>query len=71
MDYAAIARPVGCTGIRVNDPDRLPAALAAGLAERPRPTALDVIVTRDLAPPQMFPAIDNRTLEIKQGDRVA
>jgi acetolactate synthase-1/2/3 large subunit len=39
------------------------------MAERDRPTVLDVIVTRD--PGQMLPAVDNRTLEIKQGDRVA
>ena len=61
---------MGRTGIRVEDLDQLPAALAAGLGERPRPTVLDVIVIRDLAPPQMFPAIDNHTLEIKS-DRVA
>ena len=44
-------------------------ALAQGMAERDRPTVIDVIVTRD--PGQMLPAVDNRTLEIKQGDRVA
>jgi acetolactate synthase-1/2/3 large subunit len=30
---------------------------------------LDVIVTRD--PARMLPAVDNRTIEVKQGDRVA
>ncbi|HEV2098299.1 MAG TPA: thiamine pyrophosphate-binding protein [Stellaceae bacterium] len=69
MDYAAIARAMGCNGIRVEDPGQLPAALAAGLAERSRPTVLDVIVTRD--PARMLPAVDNRTVEIRQGDRVA
>ncbi|MGH7063043.1 MAG: thiamine pyrophosphate-dependent enzyme, partial [Stellaceae bacterium] len=69
MDYAAIARAMGCNGIRVADPDQLPAALAAGIAERSRPTVLDVIVTRD--PARMLPAVDNRTVEIKEGDRVA
>ena len=69
QDYAAIARTMGCAGIRVEDPDRLPAALAAGLAERTRPTVVDVIVTRD--PARMLPAVDNRTVEIKEGDRVA
>ena len=69
MDYAAIARAMGCNGIRVEDPDQLPAALATGLAERTRPTVLDVIVTRD--PARMLPAVDNRTVEIRQGDRVA
>ena len=69
MDYAAIARAMGCNGIRVEDPDQLAAALATGLAERTRPTVLDVVVTRD--PARMLPAVDNRTVEIKQGDRVA
>jgi acetolactate synthase-1/2/3 large subunit len=60
---------MGCNGIRVEDPDRLAAALDAGLAERTRPTVLDVVVTRD--PARMLPAVDNRAVEIKQGDRVA
>ena len=69
MDYAAVARAMGVTGIRVEDPEALGPALAAGMAERDRPTVLDVVVTRD--PAQMLPAVDNRTVEIKQGDRVA
>jgi acetolactate synthase-1/2/3 large subunit len=69
MDYAAIARAMGCNGIRVEDPDRLPAALASGLSERARPTVIDIVVTRD--PARMLPAVDNRTLEIRRGDRVA
>ena len=69
MDYAAIARAMGCSGIRVEDPDKLAGALGSGLAERTRPTVLDVIVTRD--PARMLPAVDNRTIEVKQGDRVA
>jgi acetolactate synthase-1/2/3 large subunit len=69
MDYAAIAHAMGCNGIRIEDPDRLGDALQAGLAERTRPTVLDVVVTRD--PARMLPAVDNRTVEIKQGDRVA
>jgi acetolactate synthase-1/2/3 large subunit len=69
MDYAAIARAMGCNGIRVEDPDQLGAALRTGLGERTRPTVLDVVVTRD--PARMLPAVDNRTVEIKQGDRVA
>ena len=69
MDYAAVARAMGVTGIRVEDPEALGAALAAGMAERDRPTVLDVVVTRD--PSQMLPAVDNRTVEIRQGDRVA
>jgi acetolactate synthase-1/2/3 large subunit len=69
MDYAAIARAMGCTGIRIEDPDRLGEALRTGLGERTRPTVLDVVVTRD--PSRMLPAVDNRTVEIRQGDRVA
>jgi acetolactate synthase-1/2/3 large subunit len=69
MDYAAIARTMGCGGIRVEDPELLPDALRHGMAETGRPTVIDVVVTRD--PSQMLPAVDNRTLEIKKGDRVA
>ena len=69
MDYAAIGRAMGCNGIRVENPERLGAALREGLAERTLSTVLDVVVTRD--PARMLPAIDNRTVEIKQGDRVA
>jgi acetolactate synthase-1/2/3 large subunit len=69
MDYAAIARAMGCAGIRVEDPERLAPALREGLAERGRPTVLDIVVTRD--PARMLPAVDNRTVEIRQGDRVA
>ena len=59
---------MGCNGIRVEDPDRPPAALAAGLAERTRPTVLDIVVTviRSHAS-----AVDNRTAEIRQGSWVA
>jgi acetolactate synthase I/II/III large subunit len=69
MDYAAIARMMGCGGIRVEDPEALSPALRQGMEERDRPTVIDVVVTRD--PAQMLPAVDNRTVEIKQGDRVA
>jgi acetolactate synthase-1/2/3 large subunit len=69
MDYAAIARAMGCAGVRVEDPDQLPAALAAGITDRSRPTVIDVIVTRD--PARMLPAVDNRTIEVREGDRPA
>src|SRR6516165_4888341 len=69
MDYAAIARTMGCGGIRVEDPEALSAAVRQGMEERDRPTVIDVVVTRD--PAQMLPAVDSRTMEIKQGDRVA
>jgi acetolactate synthase-1/2/3 large subunit len=69
MDYAAIARTMGCGGIRVEDPEVLSAALRQGMEERDRPTVIDVVVTRD--PGQMLPAVDSRTVQIRQGDRVA
>jgi acetolactate synthase-1/2/3 large subunit len=69
MDYAAIARTMGCGGIRVEGPEALAPALRQGMEERDRPTVIDVVVTRD--PAQMLPAVDNRTVQIKRGDRVA
>ena len=69
MDYAAIARTMGCGGIRVEDPETLSPALRQGMEERDRPTVIDVVVAGD--PAQMLPAVDNRTVEIKRGDRVA
>jgi acetolactate synthase-1/2/3 large subunit len=67
MDYAAIAKAMGCHGIRVTDPERLAGALREGLANTDTPTVLDVVVTRD--PARMLPAADNRTLKVQKGDR--
>ncbi|MGO8916111.1 MAG: thiamine pyrophosphate-binding protein [Stellaceae bacterium] len=69
MNYAEIAKAMGCRGIRVEDPGALAGALATGIGERDRPTVVDVVVTRD--PGKMLPALDSRTVEIKQGDRIA
>jgi acetolactate synthase-1/2/3 large subunit len=69
MDYAAIARAMGCAGIRVEDPDRVADALRAGLANTDTPTVIDLIVTRD--PARMLPATDSRTLRVEKGDRPA
>ncbi len=66
-NYAEVAESLGCHGIRVEDPDALSGALETGLAERDRPTVLDVVVTRD--PAKMLPAVDNRTLKVSSGDR--
>jgi len=60
-DYAATARALGCNAIRVEDPAKLGAAIRAGIAT--------VVVTRD--PAHMLPAADNRTVQIKKGDRIA
>ncbi len=67
IDYAALARTVGCHGIRVERPEQLEAALREALAQTDRPTLLDVVVTRD--PAQMLPGIDERGLAMKAGDR--
>lgn len=69
VDYARVAESLGCRGIRVEDPDRLPEALAAAVAGTDGPTLIDVVVTRD--PAQMLPGVDNRTVTVKKGDRVA
>jgi acetolactate synthase-1/2/3 large subunit len=67
MDYAAVARAMGCHGIRVEDPDALEGALREGLANTTSPTVLDIVVTRD--PARMLPGVDNRTLAVQKGDR--
>jgi acetolactate synthase-1/2/3 large subunit len=69
LDYAGIAEAMGCRGIRVEHPDTVASALQQGLAERDRPTLLDVVVTRD--PGKMLPGVDSRTVQLRQGDRVA
>ena len=68
-DYAAVATAMGCHGIRVESPDALGSALEAAFAERTRPSVVDVMVTRD--PARMLPAVDNRAVKVKKGDRVA
>jgi acetolactate synthase-1/2/3 large subunit len=67
MDYAAIARAMGCRGIRVEDPAKLGAAIREGLENTSSPTVLDVVVTRD--PARMLPGVDNRALKVEKGDR--
>ncbi len=67
MDYAAVARAMGCHGIRVEDPEALEGALRDGLANTTSPTVLDIVVTRD--PARMLPGVDNRTLTVQKGDR--
>jgi acetolactate synthase-1/2/3 large subunit len=67
FNYAAIARAMGCHGIRVTDPEELQPALKEALANTTSPTVLDIVVTRD--PARMLPGIDNRTLTVRTGDR--
>lgn len=69
VNYARVAEALGCHGIRVEQPGDIAAALKAGMAEKNRPTVVDVVVTRD--PAKMLPAVDNRTAPIKKGDRIA
>jgi hypothetical protein len=48
-------------------PALLNAALREGLANTSSPTVIDFVVTRD--PARMLPAADNRTLQVRSGDR--
>ena len=68
-NYAKVAEAMGCAGIRVEDPEDLAGAFKQGLAAKGVPTVIDVVVTRD--PARMLPAVDNRTVQVKKGDRVA
>jgi acetolactate synthase I/II/III large subunit len=67
MDYAQIARAMGCHGVRVEDPSQLDHALSEGLENRSSPTVIDIVVTRD--PAEMLPGVDSRTLVVAKGDR--
>ena len=68
-NYARVAEAMGCVGIRVEDPNDLQSAFKQGLAAKGIPTVIDVVVTRD--PARMLPAVDNRAVQVKKGDRVA
>jgi acetolactate synthase-1/2/3 large subunit len=67
LDYAAVARAMGCHGIRVTDPERMQRALLEGLENTSSPTVIDVVVTRD--PARMLPGVDNRAIKVEKGDR--
>ena len=69
INYADVARAIGCDGIQVTDPTQLGAAFVRGMEDRDRPTIVDVIVTRD--PAKMLPGIDARLMQLKEGDRPA
>lgn len=68
-NYARVAEAMGCHGVRVDHPGQLGDALIAAFAETGRPSVIDVAVTRD--PSRMLPAVDNRAVTVKKGDRVA
>jgi acetolactate synthase-1/2/3 large subunit len=69
MNYAHIARNMGCHSLRVEDPKDLAGAIREGIAERSLPSVIDVIVTRD--PGRMLPGVDARSsqVKVKAGDR--
>jgi acetolactate synthase-1/2/3 large subunit len=69
MDYSQIGRAMGCHGHRINEPEELSRALVTAIAERDRPTILDVVTTRD--PAKMLPGVDNRTRTVVKDDRPA
>jgi acetolactate synthase-1/2/3 large subunit len=68
-NYAKVAEALGCRGFRVERPEQLADALRAAFAEKALPCVVDVVVTRD--PAKMLPAVDNRAVQAKKGDRVA
>lgn len=53
VDHAAIARAVGCRGVRVEDPSGLPAAIAEA-ADSSETTLIEVICDADAYPPISF-----------------
>ena len=67
-NYAKAAEALGCRGIRVEEPGALGDALRTALSSS-GPTIIDLVVTRD--PAKMLPAVDNRAVSVKKGDRVA
>ena len=58
IHYADMAKIFGCNGIRITDPKDLDEAFKKALAEKDKPTIIEVMVTTD--PSQMLPGKDNR-----------
>jgi acetolactate synthase-1/2/3 large subunit len=67
-NYAEVAKALGCAGIRVEAPGAVGPALEEAFRTQ-GPVVIDVVVTRD--PGKMLPAVDNRTVQVRKGDRVA
>jgi acetolactate synthase I/II/III large subunit len=67
-NYAEVAKALGCTGIRVEEPGAVAPAIEQAFGAK-GPVVIDVVVTRD--PAKMLPAVDNRTVQVRKGDRVA
>ncbi|MFK4441860.1 acetolactate synthase-1/2/3 large subunit [Caballeronia udeis] len=68
VNFAKVAQSMGCTGIRVENPDEIESVLRQALSTR-GPVVLDMVVTRD--PAKMLPGVDSRAAVIKKGDRIA
>jgi acetolactate synthase-1/2/3 large subunit len=67
-NYAEVAKALGCTGIRVEEPGAVGPAIERAFRTK-GPVVIDVVVTRD--PAKMLPAVDNRAVQVRKGDRVA
>jgi acetolactate synthase I/II/III large subunit len=67
-NYAKVAEALGCRGIRVEEPGAVGPALEQAFRTQGT-VVIDVVVTRD--PAKMLPAVDNRTVQVRKGDRVA
>ena len=67
-NYANVAKALGCTGIRVEEPGALAPAIKRAF-DVGGPVVIDLVVTRD--PAKMLPAVDNRAVKVRKGDRVA
>jgi acetolactate synthase I/II/III large subunit len=59
VDYAEVAKSLGCWGRRIESPDALSEALAEAL-ESDLPAVVDVVTTRDAS--KMLPGVDSRTV---------
>jgi acetolactate synthase-1/2/3 large subunit len=68
-NYAEVARAMGCEGVRVEDPADLHGVLKEAISGSAGPVVVDVVVTRD--PAHMLPGVDNRTVKVEKGDRIA
>ena len=68
MNFAEVARAMGCRGVRVEDPDALHDVLKEVIDGSAGPVVVDVVVTRD--PDRMLPGVDNRTARMEKVDRI-
>ncbi len=67
-DYTRVATALGCRRYCVEDPGGSGAVLSDAMAGT-GPALIDLIVTRD--PIKMLPAVDNRAVQVKKGNRAA